>query len=112
MKPYYFFLILIGFGLNLRAQESIPESRYEKKSVMIPMRDGIKLHTVIFVPKESQELWPFLLSRTPYGVADAAFPERSQPELAKEGFIFVKQDIRGRYLSEGKFEMLRMTRDP
>lgn len=111
MKPYLLLAISWLIGLTIWAQESIPESRYEKKSVMIPMRDGIKLHTVIFVPKESQEPLPFLLSRTPYGVADAAFPERSQPELAKEGFIFVKQDIRGRYLSEGKFEMLRMTRD-
>ena len=112
MKPYLFLLLSLLIGFNTWAQESIPESRYEKKSVMIPMRDGIKLHTVIFVPKESQEPLPFLLSRTPYGVADAAFPERGQPELAKEGFIFVQQDIRGRYLSEGKFEMLRMTRDP
>jgi hypothetical protein len=80
--------------------------------VMIPMRDGIKLNTLIFIPKNSKEPLPFLLSRTPYGVAESPYPERSNPELAKEGFIFVDQDIRGRYLSEGKFEMLRMTRDP
>lgn len=110
MKPALLFLLFFAFVLYLPAQE--PESRYEKKSVMITMRDGIKLHTVIFTPKNNEGPLPILITRTPYGVADAASPERSHPELAKEGFIFVKQDIRGRYLSEGSFEMLRMTRDP
>lgn len=110
MKPAMLLLFFFVFAFRLPAQES--ESRYEKKSVMITMRDGIKLHTVIFTPKNNEGPLPILITRTPYGVADAAFPERSHPELAKEGFIFVKQDIRGRYLSEGSFEMLRMTRDP
>lgn len=110
MKPALLLLFLFVFAIYLPAQE--PESRYEKKSVMITMRDGVKLHTVIFSPKNNEGTLPILITRTPYGVADAASPERSHPELAKEGFIFVKQDIRGRYLSEGTFEMLRMTHDP
>ena len=113
MKPFFLpLLLLIVFFTSIQAQEPAPDSRYERKMVMIPMRDGIKLNTLIFVPKNSKEPLPFLLSRTPYGVAESPYPERSNPELAKEGFIFVDQDIRGRYLSEGKFEMLRMTRDP
>ncbi|WP_353481626.1 CocE/NonD family hydrolase [Haliscomenobacter sp.] len=113
MKPFFpLFLLLIVFCTTLQAQEPAPDSRYERKMVMIPMRDGIKLNTLIFIPKNSKDPLPFLLSRTPYGVAESPYPERSNPELAKEGFIFVDQDIRGRYLSEGKFEMLRMTRDP
>lgn len=113
MKPFFLpLLLLIVFCTSIQAQEPAPDSRYERKMVMIPMRDGIKLNTLIFIPKNSKEPLPFLLSRTPYGVAESPYPERSNPELAKEGFIFVDQDIRGRYLSEGKFEMLRMTRDP
>jgi putative CocE/NonD family hydrolase len=114
MKPFFLpLLLLMVFCTSIQAQEpAAPDSRYERKMVMIPMRDGIKLNTLIFIPKNSKEPLPFLLSRTPYGVAESPYPERSNPELAKEGFIFVDQDIRGRYLSEGKFEMLRMTRDP
>ncbi len=84
---------------------------YDRKKVMIPMRDGIKLNTVIFIPRNKKETYPFLLQRTPYGVSESPMPELSQPELATEGFIFVFQDIRGRYDSEGRFEMLRMSRD-
>jgi uncharacterized protein len=84
---------------------------YYRKSVMIPMRDGKKLNTVIFIPRNTKEPMPFLLTRTPYGVTGSAMPELAHPELAEEGFIFVNQDIRGRYDSEGSFEMLRMSRD-
>jgi len=114
MKPILplFFSLFLIFSHSIQAQEPSAESQYEQKMVLIPMRDGIKLNTVIFIPKNSEESLPFLLMRTPYGVADSPSPERSNLELAKEGFIFVNQDIRGRYLSEGKFEMLRMTRDP
>ena len=86
-------------------------SNYDKKQVMIPMRDGKKLNTVIFIPRNSKEPLPFLMTRTPYGVDEMPKPELMHAELAKEGFIFVEQDIRGRYNSEGAFEMLRNSRD-
>src|SRR5437762_11037786 len=81
-----------------------PEDRYNRQEVMISMRDGVKLNTVIFTPKEQAEPLPFLLSRTPYGVSDNASPEKSQytSDLAADGYIFVFQDIRGRYKSEGR----------
>jgi uncharacterized protein len=80
---------------------------------MITMRDGVKLNTVIFSPHDQSESLPFLLLRTPYGVSNAPSPEKNQyvKDMAVEGFIFVYQDIRGRYKSEGKFEMQRFTRD-
>ena len=84
---------------------------YERKSVMIPMRDGKKLNTVIFIPRNAKEALPFLLTRTPYGVSESLMPELTNSELATEGFIFVLQDIRGRHDSEGAFEMLRMSRN-
>ncbi len=82
---------------------------------MVPMRDGIKLFTVVLTPKQLTNPSPFLIQRTPYG-ADFPVPEDStipvkelgpfQP-MAKEGYIFVFQDMRGKFKSEGTFEMTR-----
>ena len=85
---------------------------YVQTERMIPMRDGIKLHTVIFRPVGSEKTGPalpFLLQRTPYGVAamTAKLIVTAKPELARSGYLWVVQDIRGRYTSEGKFVMNR-----
>ncbi len=84
---------------------------YVRSEAMIPVRDGVKLHAVILRPKgsESGDPLPFLVERTPYGVSryDAKAVNDFKPELAKSGYIFVYQDIRGRYLSEGQFVMNR-----
>lgn len=98
---------------TLSAQNTKPDDKYSRQEVMIPMRDGIKLHTVIFTPKTSSEKLPFLILRTPYGVNDYPSPEHNGyvRDMAEEGYIFVYQDIRGRYGSEGKFVMQRFNRD-
>jgi len=85
---------------------------YVRTEAMIPMRDGAKLHTVILRPPMSEAAGPalpFLLARTPYGVAGSSSRtvKGGKPELAVSGYIFVYQDIRGRYASEGKFVMNR-----
>ncbi len=88
-------------------------SRFDVTDVMIPARDGVRLHTRIFVPKGSTTPLPFIFQRTPYGVDSAE--DRflvSLKELADERYIFVFQDIRGRYKSEGTFVMQRPARDP
>ncbi len=84
---------------------------YVRTEAMIPVRDGVKLHAVILRPKSSESgaPLPFLMERTPYGV-DGYTGDRvvlSKPELAKSGYIFVYEDIRGRYKSEGQFVMNR-----
>ncbi len=86
---------------------------YDRQELMITMRDGIKLNTVIFTPKNNTDKLPFLLLRTPYGVSDQVPPEKTDyvRDMAREGYIFVFQDIRGRYKSEGKFEMQRFSRN-
>ena len=88
---------------------------YTKQDAMIPMRDGVRLHTEIYVPKNSADKLPFLITRTPYGTND---DEKGYSrlfniyqEMIPEGYIFVMQDIRGRYGSEGKFVMQRPPRD-
>ncbi len=80
---------------------------------MVPMRDGIKLRTVVFVPKAASGPLPFLIKRTPYGVPGTAGFLAAEPytELVADGYIFVFQDIRGRFGSEGTFVMQRPPRD-
>ena len=86
---------------------------YQRSEVMIPMRDGVKLHAVILKPADIAAPLPFLIQRTPYGadgVNRASFFS-SRPELARDGYIYVSQDIRGRYKSEGEFVMSRPLAD-
>jgi uncharacterized protein len=86
--------------------------RYEHTNVQIAMRDGIRLNTQIYVPKEHGGPLPIILSRTPYGVDNGSGRlDGSYRELADAGYIFVLQDIRGRYRSEGQFVMQRPVRD-
>ncbi|MBI3586497.1 MAG: CocE/NonD family hydrolase [Ignavibacteriales bacterium] len=92
---------------------------YDRQDILITMRDGVRLNTVIWTPhsfkagKQQTERYPFILLRTPYGVSGAAAPHLRAylKDLASDGYIFAYQDIRGRYKSEGKFEMQRFNRD-
>jgi putative CocE/NonD family hydrolase len=86
---------------------------YVRSEAMIPMRDGVKLHVVILKPTDIATPLPILMQRTPYGVDGtnraAFFAQR--PELARDGYIYVAEDIRGRYKSEGNFVMMRPLAD-
>ena len=89
---------------------------FERKEVMIPMRDGVKLHTEIYTPREANGQLPFLMKRTPYGISSG--PGQYSRELYgdrhlyADQYIFVYQDIRGRYGSGGDFQMNRAVHDP
>jgi putative CocE/NonD family hydrolase len=100
----------LAFGQSSAAPETefnIRES-YTKYEYRIPMRDGKKLFTSVYVPKDQSKTYPFLIQRTPYSAAPYGvdeYPRRlgPAPELLKLGYIFVTQDVRGRYMSEGTF---------
>ena len=82
---------------------------YVRSEVMIPMRDGVKLHAVVLTPADIHTPLPILLERTPYGVDETsrAWFFSARPELARAGYIYAGEDIRGRYKSQGKFAMMR-----
>lgn len=88
------------------------KSHYTKHEVMIPMRDGVKLFTQIYEPKDTKQKYPMMFDRTCYSVAPYG-PDKFRTSLgpdelfAREGYIFVYQDVRGRYMSEGEFEDVR-----
>jgi uncharacterized protein len=89
---------------------------FEKKEVMIPMRDGVKLHTEIYTPREASVPLPLLMKRTPYGIsggiAQYSRELHDDRHFYADQYIFVYQDIRGRYGSGGEFQMNRPVRDP
>jgi uncharacterized protein len=97
------------------AASAQPESirqQYDKIEARIPMRDGVRLFTSIYVPKDASMRAPFLMMRTPYSCRpygpDAYRAQLGpEPEFAREGYIFVYQDVRGRFMSEGDFAWMR-----
>jgi uncharacterized protein len=113
MRKFFLLLVLTGFGFISLAQSG-DSLLYTVTRYMIPMRDGILLNTVVITPVNSPTAVPFLIERTPYG-ADDGFPSTGTPfsfskkfafyELAAEGYIFIFQDIRGKYKSQGKMEI-------
>ena len=107
-----FVFICFAVAVPLCAQTS--ESPFVRTETMIPMRDGVRLYTQLFVPTGTKERLPILFLRTPYGTGDLSPAQLAAaiPEIAADGYIVVNQDIRGRFKSEGKFVMLRQPRDP
>lgn len=93
------------------------KENYAKREVLIPMRDGVKLFTSIYEPKNKSERYPIMLDRTPYTVAPYGKDKDGNDQFkaslgpnelfAREGYIFVYQDVRGRWMSEGEFEDVR-----
>lgn len=94
------------------------KARYDKLEVRIPMRDGVKLFTSIYVPRDSSRDYPILMDRTPYGVAPygadayrASLGPSGNPKFPESGFIFVYQDARGRNYSEGAYTEMTPHKD-
>ena len=88
-------------------EEDYVKAHYTKYEYRIPMRDGVHLFTAVYVPKDASQSYPFMMDRTPYSVApygEDQYPKHLGPsdEFEKDGYIFVYQDVRGRYLSEGE----------
>ena len=104
-------------GGNAAAAEAV-KAKYRKLEVKIPMRDGVKLFTSIYVPRDSSAAHPILMDRTPYGVAPygpeayrTSLGPSGNPKFADAGFIFVYQDARGRYKSEGAYTEMTPHKD-
>ncbi len=103
-------LLLSTISCAIKAQNndgnSFVRDNYIKIDTTIAMRDGIRLYTVIYLPKDGNQKYPFLIERTPYSVSpygEKNYPDKIGPNeaLMHEKYIFVYQDVRGRYMSEG-----------
>jgi putative CocE/NonD family hydrolase len=109
MKKIYTLILLLSMAAaSASAQSAYVQEHYTKKDVYIPMRDGIKLFTSIYIPKDAsaQNKYPMMMQRTCYSIApygETKYPGSLGPSkyIMQEGYIFVYQDVRGRYKSEG-----------
>ncbi|WP_312823525.1 CocE/NonD family hydrolase [Epilithonimonas sp.] len=109
MKRLLMFFCFVTVSLGF-AQTNSVEENYTKKEVYIPMRDGTKLFTIIYTPKDisKSNKYPFIMNRTCYSIApygETNFRKKLSPNkfIENEKYIFVFQDVRGRYMSEGTF---------
>src|SRR6202167_2945542 len=107
-------LLAVAFAQRqpAKAAEFDVKEHYTKYEYRIPMRDGVHLFTSVYVPKDSSRPYPFLIDRTPYSVGPYGVDlYRNQlgpsPDFDKAGYIFVFQDVRGRYMAEGEFVEMR-----
>ncbi len=116
MRKCTLLLLLFFFTIILYAQNIDSAwfaQHYTKKEVSIPMRDGVKLFTSIYLPNDNGEAHPILMTRTPYSCAPYGedkyrdFYSNYEKEYLKEGYIMVVQDVRGRWMSEGQFVHVR-----
>jgi putative CocE/NonD family hydrolase len=114
MKKLLVLLMAIPFWVTAQNADSTwIVNNYTKKEVMVPMRDGIKLFTNIYAPKDASEKHPILIVRTPYSCAPygenifSSYWNSPRKYFLKENYILVTQDVRGRWMSEGVFEDVR-----
>ncbi len=107
------FLCLPSWLLSQAIDEDYIRAHYDKKEYRIPMRDGVALFTAVYTPKDigPDNQYPIIMNRTPYSCAPygaEAFPNSLfNKYLVQDGYIFVKQDVRGRWMSEGDYDNMR-----
>ncbi len=116
LRPCFSSAVLFCLGIMLAAflpAQAQTASVFNWSEAMVTMRDGVKLNTQVFSPTRTDEKFPIILIRTPYGIGKLTSEQLAGaiPELSKEGYIVVQQDIRGRFKSEGEFVMLRQPRE-
>ncbi|WP_282090127.1 CocE/NonD family hydrolase [Aquimarina algiphila] len=110
LRSICFFYFITGFSQETASYDV--KSQYTKQEVDIVMRDGVKLHTTIYSPKDTSKKYPILMQRTPYSsrpYGEDKFRSKIGPNefLMKEGNIIVYQDVRGRWMSEGVYDNMR-----
>ena len=115
---YSFVLLCLTLSVVVYGQDDKAiKAEYTKVEQLIPMRDGVKLFTSIYLPKDKSRKYPIMLSRTPYSVApygsgDYKTTLGPSPLFEKEKYIFVYQDVRGKFMSEGEYLNRRLISDP
>ncbi len=110
------YLLILFFSISItfcsKSQQTYVKDNYDKKEYLVEMRDGVKLFTAVYSPKDKSKQYPILLTRTPYSCAPYGENKYTNflgasKDFIYEGFIFVMQDVRGRYMSEGEFDNMR-----
>jgi len=105
-------IVLFFSWASIQAQDpSFVEENYDKSEYKVEMRDGVKLFTIVYTPKDQSKAYPFLMQRTPYSIRPYGEQIRNRlsanHQLEKDKYIFVFQDVRGKFMSEGEFVNMR-----
>ena len=106
-------LVVCASHRELPAQDAfVLKDHYVKRDYMVPMRDGVKLFTIVYTPRDTTRSYPIMLFRTPYSIPPYepdAYRRVLGPsaEFDRDGYIFVFQDVRGKFRSEGEFEVMK-----
>lgn len=112
LRPRVWLAAVAAAALTVAVSAQGIRDSYQKYEYMIPMRDGVKLYTAVYVPKDKPGTHPILMQRTPYSAGPYG-PNNykggfgGSPKMIENGFIFAYQDVRGKYMSEGTFENMR-----
>ena len=110
------YLLILFFSISItfcsKSQQTYVKDNYDKKEYLVEMRDGVKLFTAVYSPKDKSKQYPILLTRTPYSCAPYGENKYTNflgasKDFIYEGYIFVMQDVRGRYMSEGVYDNMR-----
>ena len=105
-------LLLFSYSLFAQVDGEFAKNNYDKQEVYITMRDGVRLFTSIYTPKDQSKTYPILIKRTPYSCRPYGtdqYPNILGPNryIMQEGYIVVYQDVRGRWMSEGDYDNMR-----
>jgi predicted acyl esterase len=108
-KLILLFCVLTSLAACAQDDAAYIKANYTKHEYQIPMRDGKKLFTSVYVPKDQSKKYPFMMDRTcysvaPYGTESYKTSLGPSPQFLHDGYIFVYQDVRGRWMSEGIYE--------
>ena len=112
MKNIFFIFVVLNLPFASEAQvidATYIANNYDYAEHFIPMRDGARLFTIVYTPKDKSKKYPFLMNRTCYNASRSADNKVNAPSasLIQAGYILVYQDVRGRYMSEGSFDNMR-----
>jgi putative CocE/NonD family hydrolase len=115
LKPQFLFFVALPLisAVAFLSQDGVGlQATYTKAEYQIPMRDGVKLFTAVYAPRDKVQKYPILFTRTPYSIGPYGadnYPRQLGPSalFAKEGYIVVYQDVRGKHMSEGKYADVR-----
>ena len=107
-----FLFVSSGLTGQVLNDSAFVRKHYEKHEYRIPMRDGVRLHTIVYVPRDKSQQYPVMLMRTPYSIGpygDGAYKKALGPSshMMRDLYIFAYQDVRGRYMSEGTYDNMR-----
>ena len=106
-----------GTQTSQQSHEDFLRETYDKSEHMVPMRDSVRLYTIVYTPKDRTREYPIMLLRTPYSIGPYELDRFRSPlgptaEFDREGYIYVFQDVRGKFRSEGEFEVIKpLSRD-